>query len=342
MEPDLWILYRQMLRSRLFEEVVKLLWEEGQISGEMHMSIGEEGIVAGVVTQLRNGDAMALDHRGSSPMIIRGVDPVLLLRELLGRADGLCAGKGGHMHLFSREHLAASSGIIGASGPAGAGFALAAQRLRPGSVVIAFFGEGAMNQGMLLESMNLAAAWKLPMIFICKDNEWAISTVSSDVTGGSLDKRARSFGMPTVRVNGSEVEAVWLAAEKLIEDARVGRGPAFIYASCVRPDGHMLGDRLLRTARRDTIPDVGSLLRSAVGRGNSIRGRLKSISAINTMLIDAAEEHKIEENDPLLIARQKLAVNAPRLRSLETEVNGEMEHVIFQSFQAEQDEEGLQ
>ena len=147
MTYDLWALYRHMLRSRLFELAVAKLWNDGDISGEMHLGTGEEAIAAGVVSQLTDGDAMALDHRGTPPLLMRGVDPVTLLRELLGRSDGLCAGMGGHMHLFSPEHLAASSGIVGASGPAVVGFALAAQRLRPGTLAAAFFGEGAVNQG---------------------------------------------------------------------------------------------------------------------------------------------------------------------------------------------------
>jgi TPP-dependent pyruvate/acetoin dehydrogenase alpha subunit len=158
-----------MLKSRLFEEAVAKLWHDGLISGEMHLGTGEEAVVAGVVSQLREGDAMALDHRGSAALIMRGLDPVLIIRELLGCPDGLCGGMGGHMHLFSREYLAASSGIVGAAGPAAAGFALAANRLRPGSIAVAFFGEGSMNQGMLMESMNLASAWNLPVLFVCKD-----------------------------------------------------------------------------------------------------------------------------------------------------------------------------
>ena len=155
--PELRFLYAQMLKSRLFEEAIAKLWHDGLVSGEMHLGTGEEAIMAGVVTQLQDGDAMALDHRGTAALLMRGVDPVLILRELLGYADGLCGGMGGHMHLFSKEHLAASSGIVGSSGPAAAGFALAAQHLRPGTVAVAFFGEGAMNQGMLLEAINLAA-----------------------------------------------------------------------------------------------------------------------------------------------------------------------------------------
>ena len=132
MPPELWSLYALMLKSRLFEEAIAGLWHDGLISGEMHLGTGEEAIIAGVVAQLREGDAMALDHRGTAALLMRGVDPVLILRELLGRPDGLCGGMGGHMHLFSKEHLAASSGIVGAAGPTAAGFALAAQYLQPG------------------------------------------------------------------------------------------------------------------------------------------------------------------------------------------------------------------
>jgi pyruvate dehydrogenase E1 component alpha subunit len=123
-----------MLFSRVFEEAVTELWNEGLISGEMHLGTGEEAIIAGIVDHLREGDAMALDHRGTAAFLMRGTDPVLLMRELLGREDGLCSGRGGHMYLFSPELLAASSGIVGASGPAGVGFALAAQYLQSGAL----------------------------------------------------------------------------------------------------------------------------------------------------------------------------------------------------------------
>jgi TPP-dependent pyruvate/acetoin dehydrogenase alpha subunit len=131
MQPDVWSLYESMLRSRSFEEAVTQLWKEGFISGEIHLGTGEEAIVAGILAHLQDGDAMALDHRGTPPLIMRGVDPGLTTRELLGHQDGLCGGQGGHMHRFSKEHLAASSGIVGASGPTAAGFGFAAQTTIP-------------------------------------------------------------------------------------------------------------------------------------------------------------------------------------------------------------------
>lgn len=170
MKADILKLYTMMFRSRLYEEAITRLWQAGLISGEMHLGTGEEAIMAGILSQLRSGDALALDHRGTAPMLMVGVDPILIIRELLGRPDGLCGGKGGHMHLFSKDHIAASSGIVGAADPTAVGFAIAAQQLRPESVAIAFFGEGVMNQGMLMESLNLAAVWNLPILFVCKDD----------------------------------------------------------------------------------------------------------------------------------------------------------------------------
>ncbi len=153
-------LYRQMLRARSFELVVEDLWHRGLIAGEMHLGTGEEAVAAGVVTRLGEGDGLALTHRCSPALVVRGVPLVPMLRELLGCEDGICGGRGGHMHLFSEEHMAATSGIVGASLPTAAGFALANRRLRPGRVAVAFTGTGAMNSGMALETMNLAVAWR--------------------------------------------------------------------------------------------------------------------------------------------------------------------------------------
>src|ERR1035437_3804449 len=195
---------------------------------------------------LREGDGLAVDHRSTPPLGARGVDLEAMLLEMLGCEDGLCRARGGHMHLFSAEHLAASSGIVGASAPMACGFALAAQRLRAGAVSVGFFGDGAMNQGMLLEALNLAQAWRLPVLFVCKDNRWAITTRSRTVTGGEIITRARAFGMPSERVDGLDVRAVLKAAGKLIEHARRGHGPGFLLARCVRTEGHFLGDPVLR------------------------------------------------------------------------------------------------
>jgi pyruvate dehydrogenase E1 component alpha subunit len=321
-----------MLRSRLFEDAVKRLWEEGRISGEMHLGVGEEGVAAGVVVQLQDGDAMALDHRGTAPLLMRGVDPVELLREFLGRPDGLCAGMGGHMHLFSPSHLAASSGIVGASGPAAAGFALAAQYLRPEAVAVAFFGEGATNQGMLLEAMNLAAVWKLPVLFVCKDNEWAITTSAASVIAKDLVDRARGFGMRAYEVDGSDVEAVWNSAHEALGKARSGAGPAFIHAHCPHLEGHFLGDALLRAGRnplKEMLPMVEPLLRATFARkGAPVRERFDNLRTITGLVQSAKQASTLDDRDPISRARQQLESDAKRLEGLEIEVTQEMQMVV--------------
>jgi len=328
MKPDLWHIYENMFRSRMFEEATTRAWNEGHISGEMHLSIGEEAIVAGTVLQLQEGDAMALDHRGTAPLIMRGVDPALLLREMLGHPDGLCAGQGGHMHLFSKEHLAASSGIVGASGPAATGFALANRYLRPGKVALAFFGEGAMNQGMLLESMNLAVVWKLPVVFICKDSKWAITTLSRSVTGGDLAERAGSFGMPAAKIDGNNVEAVWKTARKAIGRARAKKGPTFLQAACSHPEGHFLGDPLLRIARhpvKEMKKVAGPLLKSVTRAGGaSAMRRTGGLGTVTSLIGKTTKGQIIDHKDPVKMVRRRLAAFKDRLKQLEDNVNEEI------------------
>lgn len=334
---DLMSLYRHMLRSRLFEQAVRVLWEQGKISGEMHLGMGEEAIAAGVVCQLQPGDAMALDHRGTPPLIMRGVDPVLLLREFLGRPDGLCKGMGGHMHLFAPQMLAASSGIVGASGPTAAGFALAAQYLRPGKLAVAFFGEGAVNQGMMMESFNLAVAWELPVVFVCKDNGWSITTLSPQVTGGDLSARVEGFGMPVINVDGNDVEAVWRAASKAMQLARDGGGPTFLLARCTHIEGHFLGDPLLRIGRKPwkELPSIaGSLLRSMARlEGASLRDRIQSIKSILDMILGSNRDSLARKFDPVLVTRQKLEAES-NLRELEDDVRQEVESVVAKALSA--------
>ncbi len=332
MQTDLWSLYRQMLRSRQFEKAVADLWEQGQISGEMHLGMGEEAVAAGVVAHLQEGDALALDHRGTPPLVVRGVDLVLLLREMLGWSDGLCAGMGGHMHLFSKEHLAASSGIVGAAGPLAAGFALAAQHLRPNHIAVAFFGDGAANQGMLLESLNLAATWRLPVLFVCKDNGWALATPSSAVTAKSLVQRAKGFGLPAVAVDGSDVEAVWLTAGRAVQRARRGGGPSFLLARCPRLEGHFLGDpfrRILRRPLHQARELAGPLLRHGMARhGAHWRARLSGLGAIASLIGKTAAEQWGRRRDPLEQARRRLRRDRPRLAEIEDEVDWEIQRAV--------------
>ena len=332
MPAELLSLYAQMLRSRLFEEAVARLWAEGAISGEMHLGVGEEGIAAGVVTQLRDGDAMALDHRGTPELLMRGLDPVLLLKELLGRPDGLCGGRGGHMHLFAPALLAASSGIVGSSGPAAAGFALAARHLRPGSVAVGFFGEGAMNQGLLLEALNLAAAWGLPVLFVCKDSRLAITTLSATVTGGSLLARAKAFGLEAAEVDGAQVLEVREKAGEMLERMRQGQGPCFLLARCIHLEGHFLGDQILRAARaplKEMPSMAGGLLKAALApRGGTIRQRVQGAGKIGAMLRASRQDLEAPSGDPLAVARARLVTEPERLAEVEEASRQEILRVV--------------
>lgn len=320
--------YHAMARARAFELMLLGLWEEGLISGELHLGTGEEAVAAGLAAHLRDGDALALDHRATPLMLLRGVDPVAMVRELLGREDGLCRGRGGHMHLFSKEHRIASSGIVGAAAPTGAGFALAAQRLRPGTAAVALFGDGAMNQGMVLETLNLAAVWKLPFVFLCKDNGWAITTHSSTVTAGDLETRAAGFGLPTVTADGLDPVAVYEAAGDALERARSGNGPTFMLARCSRLDGHMAGFLMDRVAKRP-LTEGGEVLRQVAGSvlargGAGVKDRLASLGTVTERLLRSRGEHREAAMDPLRRTRRALESRQAELNALDAQVVEEM------------------
>ena len=339
MPPDLWHLYEMMFKSRVFEEAVRQIWQDGKISGEMHLGLGEEAIVAGLVSQLIEGDAMALEHRGTPPLLMRGVDPLALLREFMGQPDGLCGGMGGHMHLFAQDKLAASSGIVGAAGPAATGFALAGQMLRPGTVSLAFFGDGASSAGMMLESLNLAVVWKLPVIFVCKDNDWAITTPASTAVGGNLLARAQGFGMKALEVDGADVSAVWMAAAEALAHARGGYGPVFLWAHCIHLEGHFLGDGLLDMLRRPLYsfrkriwPMTKGFFRAG---GAPARERVAAMRQILGVVF-TAQRQTASQRDPLVRTRQVLgAENQPRLLELESAVRAETRQTVALALQSD-------
>ena len=326
-------LYRQMLRARSYELAVEDLWNRGLVAGEMHLGTGEEAVAAGVVTLLGDGDGLALTHRCSPALVVRGVPLVPMLRELLGCEDGRCGGRGGHLHLFSKEQLAATSGIVGASLPTAAGFALANQRLRANRVAVAFTGTGAMNSGMALETLNLAAAWSLPLVVVCIENGWAITTAAEAVTGGDHVDRARSFGLRAESVNGRDVRAVHKAAGKLIDFSRRGKGPAFLFATCPRLDGHFLGDPLLRMARKPVAEGKSTfakVLSSATSRGG---GGLKDRAGGMTQMMSAMARARRaptreRRGDPMLAARKAMRKHESERDRIDAEVATEIESAL--------------
>ncbi|MEJ2580298.1 MAG: thiamine pyrophosphate-dependent dehydrogenase E1 component subunit alpha [Acidobacteriota bacterium] len=326
-------LYRQMLRARTFELAVEDLWHRGLISGEMHLGTGEEAVAVGVVTHLGDGDGLALTHRGSPALVVRGVPLVPMLREMLGCEDGLCGGRGGHMHLFSKDLMTATSGIVGASLPTAAGFALANSRLHRNRVAVGFTGTGAMNSGMALETLNLAVAWSLPLIVVCIDNGWAITTASEAQTGGDLVERARTFGFRANSVDGSDVRAVHKAAGKLIDAARRGKGPGFLLATCPRLDGHILGDPLLRLARKPLAEGknlFSKVISSATSQGGGgIRDRTGGMTQMMSVLAKARRSPTREgRGDPMLSVRKEMDKHKGDRHRIDSEVTEEVEAAV--------------
>ena len=306
-------LYLQMCRIRWTEQALALLWRDGRVSGEMHLGIGEEAVVAGVVANLDQRDALALDYRSTPALVARGVDLTALLLEVLGSPHGLCGGRAGHMHLMSRAHLAAASGIVGAPGPLACGFGLAARGRGEGGVAVAFFGDGAVNEGMLMESLNLASAWRLPVVFVCKDNRWAVTTRSSALTGGGLRGRLAAFGMPVERVDGRDVEAVARAASSAVFRARRGSGPTTLLATCPRPEGHFLGDPLVRltSAVSELATEVGPLLGELRSQpGAPLPHRLAALTSMGSKAVSVAVRRPGDASDPVRRAGRKLPAAA--------------------------------
>lgn len=242
-KTELTKLYKSMVLIREFEETIAKSYAKGAIPGEMHLYTGQEAIGVGVCSQLRNTDTVTSTHRAHGEIIPKGVDLKKLVAELFGRETGLSKGKGGHMHLFDSSIKFSCSGIVGASMPPALGSALASKKLHTDNVSVAFFGDGAANQGTFHESMNLAVLWKLPVIFVCEDNEFGISVRKSKSTCVESNvKRAEGYGMPGLKVDGNDVVKVYDAAKEAIERARKGEGPTLIECRTFRIKGHFEGD----------------------------------------------------------------------------------------------------
>jgi TPP-dependent pyruvate/acetoin dehydrogenase alpha subunit len=237
---------RRMLRIRLFDERASKMVKRGYIPGTVHTSIGQEAQVVGACMALRNGDHMTGNHRSHGHPIGKGSPLGPLMAELVGKATGVCGGKGGSLHLA--DYAVGSlgeSGITGSAIPIAVGAALSAQVLGEDRVALTFFGDGTANQGVLYEAMNLAAAYKLPVIFLCENNFYALSTPSHTVTGGRIVDRAAGFGMPGVRVeDGQDVMAVYGAVADAVDRARRGDGPTLVEVMTYRFREHSEGLRI--------------------------------------------------------------------------------------------------
>ncbi len=247
-------LLRQMLLVRRVEERLSADFHAGKLPGGVHLYIGQEAVAVGVCAHLRDSDTITSTHRGHGHFIAKGGSPRAMMAEIWGKRSGICRGMGGSMHVAD-----VSKGILGANGIVAAGLAItcgaayAVTLDRSDRVAVAFFGDGAANQGTLMETLNVATLWNLPMIFVCENNRFSEFSPTSTVTAGDIVDRARAFKIPCASVDGNDVLAVHGAAGAAIERARKGGGPSFIEAHTYRLHGHLEAEKsFLKSAYRES------------------------------------------------------------------------------------------
>lgn len=294
--------YVRMLVIREIESRLASYLKEGLLSGSTHPSVGMEAVCVGVSMALRPGDAVTSTHRGHGHCLARGAAPASLLAELFGRAGGYCGGKGGSMHIAVHDlGLLGTNGIVGASIGIATGAALAAQLQSTTDVAVSFFGDGAINQGIFHEALNLASIWKLPVIFVCENNQYAQSAAIRDMVNvDKLETRASAYGIPGLGVDGMDIYDVWSSARDAVARARAGRGPTLLVAETWRYLGHMVGDTeryrtdddQARWQQRDPLAALRSQL-THVGEED-----LRAVESGVKAAIDAAESQARESALP--------------------------------------------
>lgn len=236
--------YMEMQRIRQFEEAAIVLWDDNQIKGSIHPYLGQEAIAVGVCQALEAEDYIVSTHRGHGHCLAKGASPEAMMAELLGKATGCCKGRGGSMHIADAgtRNLGANGIVAGGLG-LGVGAALTSKLKNLGYVVVAFFGEGATGEGMFHESVNMAAIWNLPIVFVCENNRYSVSTdCNYSVPVKEVSERAKAYGIPGVTVNGNDVFTVYETAKTYIDKARKGGGPSIIEYLTYRWEGHYHGE----------------------------------------------------------------------------------------------------
>lgn len=284
-------LYRQMRTIRSFEEWVVTLVNTGEIAGATHEYTGQEAVAVGVCSELATVDVITSTHRGHGHLIAKGASVDAMMAELLGRRTGLNRGRGGSMHAADLAlGILGANGIVAAGAPIAAGAAWAARASGSGGVAVTFFGDGGVNQGVLAETMNLAAIWKLPIIFACENNGFAVTLRADTAIAGSAVARARAYDMPAEAVDGMDVEAVSSATAAAVARARAGDGPTFLEFDTYRFVGHNTGERYLGLTYRTDDEITGWRVRDPLDRtgGQLPEGRRAAIDAeVTTALEDA-------------------------------------------------------
>lgn len=288
--------YRTMRTIREFEERVHVDFATGEIPGFVHLYAGEEASATGICMHLNRDDYIASTHRGHGHCIAKGVDPVGMMAEIWGKRTGTCKGKGGSMHIADLEvGMLGANGIVGGGGPLICGTALASKLRGSNNVGVCFFGDGASNQGTIFEAMNLAAVWKLPVIFVGENNGYAEATSSNfSVACENIADRASAFGMPGVITDGFDFFAVHEAAGEAIKRAREGGGPTLLEVKLSRYYGHFEGDQQTYRAPgevqklRETKDCLMQFARRVTSRGELSMAELEAIDVEVKTLIDAS------------------------------------------------------
>ncbi len=290
--------YRQMLLIRRFEEKAGQLYGMGLIGGFCHLYIGQEAVVVGMQAAAQDGDAVVTTYRDHAHMLVSGMEARGVMTELTGRRDGYSKGKGGSMHMFSREkNFFGGHGIVGANVPVGTGLAFALKYRGDDSVALTYFGDGASNQGQVYESFNMAALWRLPVLYVIENNQYAMGTSLKRASAQTrLSRRGVSFGILGEQVDGMDVVAVKEAAAEALARIRAGKGPYILEMMTYRYRGHSMSDPAKYRSREevrnvraghDPIENVRHLL---IDKGMADEAALKAIDAeVKAVVSDAAE-----------------------------------------------------
>lgn len=300
--------YREMLLIRRFEEKAGQLYGMGLIGGFCHLYIGQEAVVVGLEAAAKEGDKRITSYRDHGHMLACGMEPGGVMAELTGREGGLSKGKGGSMHMFSKEkHFYGGHGIVGAQVPLGAGLAFADKYKENGGVTFTYFGDGAANQGQVYETFNMAALWDLPVVFVIENNQYAMGTSQARSTSTKdIYHRGEAFGIPGEIVNGMDVLAVKEAGEKAVAHCRAGKGPYILEIKTYRYRGHSMSDPAKYRTREevqkvreqsDPIEHVRELLLSGK---HATEDDLKAIDKEIKEVVNQAAEFSKESPEPSL------------------------------------------
>ena len=291
----LWM-YERMQTIRQFEDRVKVEFGKGKIPGFVHLYAGEEAVAVGICANLTDADFMTSTHRGHGHCIAKGVDVKGMMAELYGKATGICKGKGGSMHIADMDKgMLGANGIVGGGPPLACGSGLTAKTRKTDQVTICFFGDGASEQGTLHESLNLAAIWDLPVVFIAENNGYAESTPSTyHCSVENIADRAAAYNMPGVTVDGNDIFAVHEAAGEAIARARAGQGPTLLECKTYRFNGHFEGDAQTykvpeeNEKYRTTLDPIKLFRENVLARNAVAENELQTVDERVQSAIDAA------------------------------------------------------